>query len=308
MKSSNQLDLIVGYDDDSLVRKLAYFVSEREAIRVKKEAGEAGPWTEDRVLQTYRFCNVKRKDDRVSKWIIENIIEVYEDHPSLWLMLCFARQINWPPTLKALMGTEAWPDYDSRFDIDLFGKIVDGIVASGEKAWTGAYMTTARGVPSGIGKGYWIAKSTLAPLVDTDIPGVFHFEAPEERTLEMVMACFKGQYGWGTFTAGQVVADMTYCNLLDKATDLKTYAPVGPGSTRGLNRLFERSLNQPIPQARFNQELQASLKHAQRYTDIDLEELTLHDWQNCMCEFDKYIRTHWGYGRPRSTYKPETAF
>src|SRR3990167_2469498 len=40
---------------------------ERERIRVKKERGDLPPWTEDPTLRKFRFCNVWRQDDRVSR-------------------------------------------------------------------------------------------------------------------------------------------------------------------------------------------------------------------------------------------------
>ena len=38
------------------------------------------------------------------------------------------------------------------------------------------------------------------------------------------------------------------------------------------------------------------------------EDLTLHDVQNVMCEFDKYVRVMNNEGKPRQLYRPEGAF
>ena len=48
---------------------LFYWVAERERIRVRKESGQPFPWTDDPILATYRFCNVRREDDRVTIWV-----------------------------------------------------------------------------------------------------------------------------------------------------------------------------------------------------------------------------------------------
>ena len=40
------------------------FIEEREAIRLKKEAGEPRPWTTDPVLHATRFTNINRNNDR----------------------------------------------------------------------------------------------------------------------------------------------------------------------------------------------------------------------------------------------------
>src|SRR5437868_3600415 len=88
---------------------LITWVEERERIRVRKESGAPPPWTDDAILATYRFCNVRRENDRVTVWVRENIRERFAEHPYLWLMLCIARQINWPDTLADLIFNGAWP-------------------------------------------------------------------------------------------------------------------------------------------------------------------------------------------------------
>jgi hypothetical protein len=48
--------------------ELLSFIVEREAIRGRKAAGEPWPWTEEPILQTYRFLQHRsraRSDDRL---------------------------------------------------------------------------------------------------------------------------------------------------------------------------------------------------------------------------------------------------
>ena len=89
---------------------LFYWIKEREFIRLRKAHGDRPPWTADTILATYRFCNLRREDDRVTIWIRENIRERFAGHPLLWLMLSMARQIDWPDTLAELIVADAWPD------------------------------------------------------------------------------------------------------------------------------------------------------------------------------------------------------
>lgn len=293
---------------DIMIRQLAYFVSERENIFYNKliDPEQKRPWTEDEILRKYRFCNIHRKDDRVSAWIVNNVIDQYLDHEWLWIMLCIARYINWPPTIQALMDKGEWPV--ESFSATAFSSVIDARMKRGLKTWTGAYLITGRNIPKGMSKGYFIAKNMLEPLFSNkEIPHYLTHTKPEDRSIEELLALFKGIYGWGTFMAGQAVADMTYCHLLKDAKDLYSFAPIGPGSTRGLNRIYGRSLEQVAHQDSFNEELMETLEMAKSWATIDLSTLTLHDWQNCMCEFDKYMRASNG-GRPRANYSPETLF
>lgn len=284
---------------------LLYWVRERENIRLKRAAGFPVPWTTDPILATYRFCNVRRRDDRVSQWIIHNIIEPYDDHSNLWVMLALARYVNWTPTLQEIMDAGLWPTSDWPH-WDEIGAVIDARTLRGDQAWTGAYMIRAESNPNASwykwGKGRYVCERVIGEELWSS-----------RREIELAL-CFNsvhtahsaicGRYGWGSFMAGQLVADLTYSSVLCGARDLTTWAPLGPGSTRGLNRLAGRPLKQTISQEQAVEEMQ------QLYFDVLVElgaefrDMTLHDLQNCLCEVDKYLRALNGEGKPRSHFVP----
>ena len=51
-----------------------YFAYERQNIFIKKLNGEPYPWTNDEILNTYKFCNSYRVNDRVSQYLLKNVI------------------------------------------------------------------------------------------------------------------------------------------------------------------------------------------------------------------------------------------
>ena len=51
-----------------------YFAYERQNIWYKKLNGEEMPYTEDKILQEYKFCNSYRVLDRVSQYLLKNVI------------------------------------------------------------------------------------------------------------------------------------------------------------------------------------------------------------------------------------------
>jgi len=305
-----QTEYLAGEPIPEIMSKLLYFVNERETVRINRELGKSYPWTEDKILQEYRFCNMRRRDDRVSDWLIRNLYAPYKDHPLLWMMPVVARWINWPPTIAMMLQHDAWEQDELHDDwFYALGDEIDDIVLSGGKAWTGAYMITARTIPDGRGKGNWIANSTLKPVWQNRKKfEEFFSRAPQYRTVEEAISLFKGQFNHGTFMAGQIVADWTYTHLLDQAPDLYTYAPIGPGSTRGLNRLYDRGLEKPIKQEQFNAELIHVLSEINKLVVfLGGQRLTLHDCQNAMCETDKFLRLENG-GRVRAKYQPEVRY
>ena len=48
------------------------FMKRREALRVAKAAGAPWPWSDDEVLNMYKFTNVKREHDRTTAWMREH--------------------------------------------------------------------------------------------------------------------------------------------------------------------------------------------------------------------------------------------
>jgi hypothetical protein len=289
---------------------LLRFMLERHRIYLARMTGGAAPWTNDPILQKYKFTNVYRELDRVTVWVRENIREPHADHPHLWFMLCIARQINWPPTLRALMDApgEAWPDEYGDWDWRKAMKVMRGLAAKGHKVYTGAYMLTANGggllnkVPGKFDKpeltcklvlnGVWKARNELAPLLGT--------------TMEGAVAALNGKHvGFGGFMAYEVVCDLRHTRYLRNAPDTRTWAHAGPGAKRGLNRLLGRGAKErPFLSS-------AAAVGAMRHLLWKIEpdwpyepRLELREIEHSLCEYDKYARAKNEEGRPRSYFTP----
>ena len=93
---------------------------------------------------------------------------------------------------------------------------------------------------------------------------------------------------------------------LGVATDLYLYAPLGPGSQKGLNFLFEHTPNHTWKPYDFNLALMDANHRV--CEELEITDLTLHDVQNTMCEYSKYVKAICGDGNPKSTYQPETSY
>jgi hypothetical protein len=265
-----------------LVDDFVDFVARRERIRAMKESGLPKPWTSDPILQNFRFCNVHREDDKVTKWFAKNWrSDRYWDHPNLVPAIMLGRTINWPDTLEYIGFPDTW-------DRRTYWGYLNDFQRMGKKVYTGAYMITAG--PTGVSKNEWVTGN--AEQYFTRKPKL------EGLTLESAWTLLttSGYPCVGPFIAGQVVADLKYTPVLKEASDWWDWAAVGPGSTRGLNRLFERNLKDSVPQAQGLDEM-LRLRRA-----ADLGQFHLQDVQNCLCEFDKYERVKYGQGKPRSSY------
>lgn len=271
------------------VDALEIFIVKRHQIWINRNAGMSKPWTDDPILLNYRFCNVYRELDTVTEWVARNWREPNADHPDLWFAMAVARWVNWPDTLQEIGLPLPW--IPKKF-IAAMTKRRD----MGLKVWTGAYMIGTQG--NAKDKPLFIAEDVLAPLWkrrDELRPrkgmSLAEFAQPIIDT--------KNQ---GSFMVGQIVADIKYAGPLRDAPDWWTWAVSGPGSRRGLNRIYGRDLDKGWNEYIWLQHL-TKLRHALlEQLPPWMPELHAQDLQNALCEFDKYERVRLGQGKPRSRY------
>lgn len=269
------------------IDRLTHWIKERESIRLKKEAGKPKPWTDDEILQSYRFTNVRRMDDKVSKWLYLNWYKPYFNHPNTLSAIALARFINKPESLRLITslvyrhGSPKWGEIKSTLR-----KHRD----SGNVVFNGAYMVRGQDSDDKIGG---VVDRYAKPLkVDID-----------RSSMRLTWTEIKDCFGFGPFMAGQVVADLRWA-LDGSWEDRKTWAPIGPGSAKGMNRVQGRLPGQSLGQLQFLDELQVLIAVLQRKLPKSISSrMEAHDYQNTLCEFSKYEKALWDEGRPKQLYK-----
>lgn len=260
-----------------------YWIVERERVRRNKESGSPRPWTADPILDTYRFCNVRRENDKVTKWIRQNWS--HPDHPNFILAMTIARLVNWPETLAELGFPFEWSE---QHFIDVINKRHD----TGAKTWSSAYIVSTNG--HAVSKPIYVAGTVLAPIAARCAAGVW------PTPLGPLYSALRAFDGVGSFIAGQIVADAknTENSAWCQADDWFDFVVPGPGSRRGLARL----LCKPAPYTLSDKEFYANF-HVASDAALEVEDqLCNQDIQNCLCEFDKYMRVKLGEGKPRQRY------
>lgn len=269
--------------NNEVLDAMVHWMGEREQIRKLKEQGAPKPWTADPILRSFKFCNVHREDDFVTRWFALNWRgPKYWEEPNFIAAMILGRTVNWPQTLERLGFPHVW-------ERDKFIHILDGLMVTQGKVWTGAYMITAG--PTGVRKSEWVCSNADS-----------YFHSPPKldptsirKSWEIIIA--NGYPCVGPFIAGQVIADLKQTPHLARAEDWWDWAAVGPGSTRGLNRIYNRPLGTHIHQKVALAEMLAVRKEV-----MGSERICLQDLQNCLCELDKYMRVKLGQGKPRSGY------
>lgn len=298
------------------INRVFKFILERESIREKKERGEPKPWTKDPILLNYRFTNVRREDDKVTRWIAENWRRPHENDPELWFAMAVARYINWPPTLEKI-------GYPVPFNAKRICALLNE--AAGKKIVKRYMARSHKETPHKIeliqtqmscqvfGGAYFL--NSIGPKIESIVNDrlnvlwkrrhwISALLGDQVVRLSRVYDVLRAEYGFGSFMAAQVVADLKYTPRFNESRmqDWWTFAAPGPGSKRGLNRLCGRPVNAPWKDA----EWQAALCELQTKLNTKLglaNRLHAQDVQGVAgCEWDKYERVRLGEGRPKVKY------
>lgn len=267
-----------------------YWVTERESIRLKRKRGLPRPWTDDAILQNYKFCNVRRMDDRVSQWLYNNWYKPYKDHPNMLTAVTLARQLNNTDSLAEVGFPEVW-------NPTVVEKILNERVKQGKKNFSAAYMIT--GTLGGT-KVEQIVHKVVTPI---------HVACSKTSKLANTNSMIETWRnllpfaGFSSFISGQVVADLRW-GLTGGWYDRKFWAPMGPGSKRGMNRLLGRPFVTPVKQEEFYEFLEQQIQFCKSELEHSISSrMEAIDVQNTLCEFDKYERTLWEGRRPKQRYK-----
>lgn len=272
---------------------LAFWISERYAIKMRRDEGMKPPWSNDYAMATTRFCNVHREDDKVTRWIAENWRDANKRSPNLTLAMTLARLINFPDTLEII----GFPYAFTEGYREAVKNVMRKRAAQGHKVWSSAYIVSTCGRK--MAKEDYVLDHVCAQVAE--VPWDF-----TGRTLAEAYEMLLSVDGLGSFLAAQVIADLknTPGHALQTAEDWHTWAVHGPGSLRGLNYFFTGEPEGPVRPNNFQKALKACYDHVKDLIPGYVPAIHMQDFQNCMCEFSKYIRVTQGDGRARNRYRP----
>jgi hypothetical protein len=127
--------------DGSEMDLLVQWIERREAVRRAKAAGQPWPWTQDPPLQQWRWCNVRRMDDRVSLALLRRwYAPSATDAATALVSACLARLVNWPDLLMAITAGETF----ALRHLERARERLQARAEDGEKVFTGAYVVPGR--------------------------------------------------------------------------------------------------------------------------------------------------------------------
>ena len=264
------------------------FAAERQAIFFRRLEGKPPPWTDNLILQNYKFTNAYRASDRASQFLIRRVIydERYPTAPAeivfrILLFKLFNKISTWE-LLEEELGPLTWQS----FDPDAYDNVLGGAKAKGMRIYSAAYIIP----PVALDRTKVNHRGHLK-LVELIMRGEFVSRLERSRDLRSVFCLLKQFPSLGDFLAFQLAIDLNYSPVIDH--DEASFVVAGPGARDGLSKTFIEA------DAVAAEDLIAMMMDRQdsEFARLGLEfrslwsrPLQLIDCQNLFCEISKYTR------------------
>ncbi len=263
------------------------FAAERQKIFFKRQQLELRPWTNDPILMNYKFTNAYRASDRVSQYLIKNVIYNgdYSAEDTIFRILLFKifNKIETWEILNKQLGEIIYSD----FDPIKYSVVLNKIMNSKEAIYSAAYIMAS-------GKsafGYERKLDNHLALLDYMMKDNIVNEIINCKSLENLYQLLIQYPTIGQFLAFQLAIDINYsevCNF-----DEMEFIVPGPGAIAGIHKCF-------VSMDRFSEtdiiNYMAEIQEDEfkrlnlNFQTLWGRSLQLIDCQNIFCETDKYAR------------------
>lgn len=266
-----------------------YFASERQRVFERRVAGEPDPWTQDPVLQRFKFCNVFRAADRVSQYLIRHVTyhgESCSAEDRLFQIVAFrffSRIETWRairrflgryPTLRELANgsfTDAL-EYARRTNGGLY---------------TGAFILCANNAYGQLLK-HLNHVELLRHMFLREQLGNQLLTARSLRDIYQLLHAYPLM---GDFMSYQIAIDLNYSNLINFSEN--DFTQPGPGALRGIRKVFQTLGDYSPAEAILWMVERQEVEFARlglQFNGLWGRPLQAIDCQGLFCETDKYCR------------------
>jgi hypothetical protein len=263
------------------------FATERQNIFFKRFNNESFPWTNDKILNEYKFTNVYRAADRVSQYLIKNVIYKGSQKPEevffrLVLFKIFNRISTWE-VLEYELGEISFKDYSfKRYD-----KVLSEVMHNGIPIFSAAYIMASGRSTFGFERKHQNHLRLIELMIKEKVP----YKLQHCKSMSEVYTLLHSYPTIGDFLAYQYVTDINYSTLTNFSE--MDFVKAGPGAKDGIVKCFkdfgEYSFEDIIRLMADNQEKELDRLNLD-FQNLWGRNLQLIDCQNIFCEVGKYAR------------------
>ena len=245
-------------------------------------------FTEDEILQEYKFTNAYRASDRVSQFLIKEVIyndNNYSNEDVLFRIILF----------KLFNKIETWQYLESKlkdirystFKYDMYNELISDYMNRGNVVYSNAYMI-APATKKFLQKR---KHSNHLLLLEFMMKDNITQKVLNAKSLEEIYLIMKSYPSFGKFLAFQFSIDINYSELIDFSEN--DFVVAGPGALDGISKCFENYKDfSPEYIIKYMDEQQDNefKKYDLDFKSLFGRKLHLIDCQNLFCEVSKYTR------------------
>lgn len=263
------------------------FAAERQSIFFKRIARAKPPWTKDIVLRSYKFTNAYRASDRVSQFLIRNVIyDGLQEIDELFFRIILFKTFNKIETWQLLvdnLGQIFWRE----FSFKVYDKILTSAQAAKKSIYSAAYI-----MPSGGRNGaHRVKHRNHLLLIQKMMADALPAKITDSKSMQTVFNLLRSYPMIGDFLAYQYAIDINY-SALTNFSEMSFIVP-GPGAKDGIRKCFSDfgGLTEvDIIKLMADRQEDEFNRLGLEFKSLWGRPLQLIDCQNLFCEVDKYAR------------------
>ncbi len=266
-------------------RSYWYFAAERQAMFFRRLRGDA-LLTKDWILQSHRFTNTYRAADRVSQYLINEVIPLSDGTPEdIAFRVLLFKMFNRIETWRSLEHGLGEPIHWKTFSLPRYDCILSYLLSSGRRVYSNAYIMPNPAF------GHRFKHTNHLTLLDSQIRNGLALRIVEARTLGQLYTLLKSVPSFGSFLAFQYAIDLNYTELC--SFDEMEFVVAGPGAADGIRKCFNDVDGYSDADIIRIMADMAALQFENYELDFQAlwgRPLQLIDCQNVFCEVSKYAR------------------
>lgn len=265
------------------------FAAERQRIFFRRMKRVTGPSTDDPILRSYKFTNAYRASDRVSQYLIRNVIyrdELPSDETNLFFRILLFKLFNKIETWTTLENEIGPPTWET-FNFKRYDALLTQRMRAGQRIYSAAYIMPSAGSVFG----YKLKHQNHLRLLEHLVHERFPSRLADCKSMAHAYSLLRSAPSIGPFLAYQYATDMNYSTLTDFAED--EFVVAGPGAVDGIHKCFAGASDvSSVDVICYMWEHQDKHFSDQgiRFESLWGRPLQLIDCQNVFCEISKYAR------------------
>lgn len=265
------------------------FAVERQNVFFRRLNDLPKPWSNDPIISAHKFTNAYRASDRVSQYLIRNVIyrsDLPNSRQEVFFRTLLFKLFNKIETWELLERTFGQVTY-KEYRFERYDQVLSKAMSLGHRIYSAAYIMP----PGGTAFGHKFKHQNHLRLLESMMKNKLAEELSSLSRMQTAFELLRSYPTIGDFLAYQFVTDINYSEVTN-FTEMDFVVP-GPGARDGIRKCFSdfAGLNEAelIRLMVDNQEREFE-RLGLDFHSLWGRRLQLIDCQNLFCEVDKFAR------------------